>query len=33
LGGPQHHFKVIQLPVNLGMSEALSSTNQPVGGS
>jgi aryl-alcohol dehydrogenase-like predicted oxidoreductase len=31
-GGPQHHFKVIQLPVNLGMSEALSLTNQPVGG-
>ena len=30
-GGKQHHFKVIQLPLNLGMSEALSSANQPVG--
>ena len=29
-GGQDHHFKVIQLPVNLGMSEALSSINQPV---
>lgn len=31
-GGKQHHFKVIQLPLNLGMSEALSATNQTVGG-
>ncbi len=31
-GGPKHHFKVIQLPLNLGMTEALSSANQPVGG-
>ncbi|HSK29838.1 MAG TPA: aldo/keto reductase, partial [Candidatus Limnocylindria bacterium] len=31
-GGKQHHFKVIQLPLNLGMSEALSSPNQTVKG-
>lgn len=31
-GGKQHHFQVIQLPLNLGMSEALSATNQTVGG-
>jgi aryl-alcohol dehydrogenase-like predicted oxidoreductase len=31
-GGKDHHFKVIQLPLNLGMSEALSSVNQQVGG-
>ncbi len=30
-GGKQHHFKVIQLPLNLGMSEALSAANQTVG--
>lgn len=30
-GGKDHHFKVIQLPLNLGMSEALSSANQKVG--
>ena len=30
-GGKAHHFKVIQVPLNLGMSEALSSVNQPVG--
>jgi len=30
-GGKQHHFKVIQLPLNLGMSEALSATNQMAG--
>ena len=30
-GGKGHHFKVIQLPLNLGMSEALSSANQKVG--
>jgi aryl-alcohol dehydrogenase-like predicted oxidoreductase len=31
-GGKNHHFKVIQLPLNLGMSEALSNANQSVGG-
>jgi aryl-alcohol dehydrogenase-like predicted oxidoreductase len=31
-GGKNHHFKVIQLPLNLGMSEALSSSNQVVAG-
>lgn len=31
-GGQEHHFKVIQLPINLGMSEALSSANQPLHG-
>lgn len=31
-GGKQHHFKVIQLPLNLGMSEALSRANQPAHG-
>jgi aryl-alcohol dehydrogenase-like predicted oxidoreductase len=31
-GGKDHHFKVIQLPLNLGMSEALSNVNQPLGG-
>jgi aryl-alcohol dehydrogenase-like predicted oxidoreductase len=31
-GGKDHHFKVIQLPLNLAMSEALSNTNQSVGG-
>jgi aryl-alcohol dehydrogenase-like predicted oxidoreductase len=31
-GGKDHHFNVIQLPLNLGMSEALSSANQQVGG-
>lgn len=30
-GGKNHHFRVIQLPLNLGMSEALSNTNQRVG--
>ena len=30
-GGKNHHFKVIQLPLNLGMSEALSNTNQQIG--
>lgn len=30
-GGRNHHFKVVQLPLNLGMSEALSNANQPVG--
>jgi aryl-alcohol dehydrogenase-like predicted oxidoreductase len=31
-GGKDHHFKVIQVPLNLGMSEALSSSNQQVAG-
>ena len=31
-GGKNHHFKVIQLPLNLGMSEALSNANQPAHG-
>ena len=31
-GGKNHRFKVIQLPLNLGMSEALSSQNQPLHG-
>lgn len=31
-GGKDHHFKVIQLPLNLGMTEALSLNNQQVGG-
>jgi aryl-alcohol dehydrogenase-like predicted oxidoreductase len=30
-GGKDHHFKVIQLPLNLGMSEPLSNANQRVG--
>jgi len=31
-GGHQHHFKVVQLPLNLGMSEALTHANQPAHG-
>ena len=31
-GGGNHHFKVIQLPLNLGMSEALTHANQPAHG-
>jgi len=31
-GGEEHHFKVIQLPLNLGMSEALTLANQPTHG-
>ena len=31
-GGKDHHFKVIQLPLNLGMTEALSLSNQEVSG-
>jgi aryl-alcohol dehydrogenase-like predicted oxidoreductase len=31
-GGKAHHFKAIQLPLNLGMTEALSLTNQEVDG-
>jgi aryl-alcohol dehydrogenase-like predicted oxidoreductase len=31
-GGKDHHFKVIQLPLNLGMTEALSLANQRIEG-
>jgi aryl-alcohol dehydrogenase-like predicted oxidoreductase len=31
-GGKDHHFKVIQLPVNLGMAEALTQANQQIAG-
>jgi aryl-alcohol dehydrogenase-like predicted oxidoreductase len=31
-GGKEHHFKVIQLPLNLGMTEALSLSNQQIEG-
>jgi aryl-alcohol dehydrogenase-like predicted oxidoreductase len=31
-GGKEHHLKVIQLPLNLGMMEALSATNQQLEG-
>jgi aryl-alcohol dehydrogenase-like predicted oxidoreductase len=31
-GGKQHHFRVIQLPLNLGMTEALSNANQQADG-
>jgi aryl-alcohol dehydrogenase-like predicted oxidoreductase len=30
VGGPAHHFRVIQAPYNLGMPEALTSANQSV---
>lgn len=32
VGGPDHHFKVIQLPYNLAMPEAFTLGNQPVDG-
>lgn len=32
VAGPQHHLRVVQLPLNLAMTEALSLRNQPVGG-
>jgi aryl-alcohol dehydrogenase-like predicted oxidoreductase len=32
VGGPNHHFKVIQLPLNLGMTEALELNNQQLDG-
>ncbi|MGA2411708.1 MAG: aldo/keto reductase, partial [Candidatus Binataceae bacterium] len=28
-GGPDHHFRVIQVPYNLAMTEAFTSANQP----
>lgn len=31
-GGDEHHFRAVQLPFNLGMSEALTKANQPVDG-
>ena len=31
-GGKKHHFKALQLPFNLGMSEALTHANQPAHG-
>ena len=31
VGGEDHHFRVIQLPFNLGMPEALTAPNQTVG--
>jgi len=31
-GGKDHHFRVIQLPLNLAMSEALSNANQTIDG-
>jgi len=32
VGGPEHHFKVIQLPYNLAMPEALTHSNQAIPG-
>jgi aryl-alcohol dehydrogenase-like predicted oxidoreductase len=32
VGGKEHHFGVIQLPYNLGMTEALTQKNQHLGG-
>ena len=32
VGGPDHHFQVIQLPYNLAMPEAFTRANQPVKG-
>ena len=32
VGGPDHHFKVIQLPYNLAMPEAFTAGNQPADG-
>ena len=31
VGGKDHHFRAIQLPLNLAMAEAVGSPNQPVG--
>ncbi len=31
-GGKNHHFRIVQLPLNLGMTEALSNANQQVDG-
>jgi len=32
VGGPMHHFRFVQLPYNLAMTEALTRANQPVHG-
>jgi aryl-alcohol dehydrogenase-like predicted oxidoreductase len=32
VGGPDHHFRVVQLPYSLGMTEAFTGATQPVGG-
>jgi predicted aldo/keto reductase-like oxidoreductase len=32
VGGDDHHFRVVQLPYNLEMTEALTKANQPLGG-
>jgi len=32
VGGPAHHFRVIQLPYNLAMPEAFAFANQPING-
>ena len=31
IGGPDHHFRAIQLPYNLAMTEAFTRANQPIG--
>ena len=31
VGGPDHHFRAIQLPYNLAMTEAFTRANQPIG--
>jgi aryl-alcohol dehydrogenase-like predicted oxidoreductase len=31
-GGKDHHFRIVQLPLNLGMTEALSNANQQIDG-
>ena len=33
VAGPDHHFRVIQLPVNLAMTEAIRSATQRIGSS
>ena len=32
VAGPSHHFRLVQLPYNLAMTEALTRSNQPVNG-
>jgi aryl-alcohol dehydrogenase-like predicted oxidoreductase len=32
IAGETHHFRVVQLPYNLAMTEAFTSANQPIGG-
>lgn len=31
VGGPEHHFRVVQLPVNLALTEAVRTPTQPLG--